>query len=29
MSDFIFLYRGVEQGRSPERAQQMMEKWMA
>jgi hypothetical protein len=28
MSEFIYLYRGGEQGRSPERAQQMMQKWM-
>jgi len=28
MSEFVFLYRGGEQGRSPERAQQIMEKWM-
>ena len=29
MSEFVFLYRGGEAGRSPERAQQMMQKWMA
>ncbi|HVT96694.1 MAG TPA: YciI family protein [Acidobacteriaceae bacterium] len=29
MNEFVFLYRGGEQGRSPERAQQMMQKWMA
>lgn len=29
MSEFVFLYRGGETGRSPERAQQMMQKWMA
>jgi len=29
MSEFVFLYRGGESGRSPERAQQMMQKWMA
>ena len=29
MSEFVFLYRGGENGRSPERAQQMMQKWMA
>jgi hypothetical protein len=29
MSEFVFLYRGGERGRSPERWQQMMEKWMA
>ena len=29
MSEYVFLYRGGEQGRSPERAQQMMQKWMA
>ena len=28
MSEFVFLYRGGESGRSPERAQQMMQKWM-
>jgi hypothetical protein len=28
MSEFAFLYRGGESGRSPERYQQMMEKWM-
>jgi hypothetical protein len=28
MSEFVFLYRGSEAGRSPERAQQMMQKWM-
>jgi hypothetical protein len=28
MSEYVFLYRGGEQGRSPERAQQMMQKWM-
>lgn len=28
MSEFIFLYRGGEQGRSPEQAQQMMQKWI-
>jgi len=28
MSEFVFLYRGGEGGRSPERAQQMMQKWM-
>ena len=28
MSEFVFLYRGGEVGRSPERAQQMMQKWM-
>jgi hypothetical protein len=28
MSEFVFLYRGGETGRSPERAQQMMQKWM-
>lgn len=28
MSEFVFLYRGGEAGRSPERAQQMMQKWM-
>jgi len=29
MSEFVFLYRGGEAGRSPERIQQMMQKWMA
>ena len=29
MSEFVFLYRGGEGGRSPERAQQTMQKWMA
>ena len=29
MNEFVFLYRGGETGRSPERAQQMMQKWMA
>jgi hypothetical protein len=29
MSEFLFLYRGGEQGRSPELAQQTMQKWMA
>ena len=29
MSEFAYLYRGGEAGRSPERAQQMMQKWMA
>jgi hypothetical protein len=29
MSEYVFLYRGGENGRSPERAQQMMQKWMA
>ncbi|HEX2712181.1 MAG TPA: YciI family protein [Candidatus Acidoferrales bacterium] len=29
MSEFVYLYRGGETGRSPERAQQMMQKWMA
>ncbi len=28
MSEYVFLYRGGENGRSPERAQQMMQKWM-
>ena len=28
MSEFVYLYRGGEQGRSPERAQDMMQKWM-
>ena len=29
MSEFVYLYRGGERGRSPKRAQQMMQKWMA
>jgi hypothetical protein len=29
MSEFVFLYRGGEAGRSPERMQQTMEKWKA
>ena len=29
MSEFVFLYRGGERGRSPEQAQQMMQKWGA
>ena len=29
MSEFVYLYRGGETGRSAERAQQMMQKWMA
>jgi len=29
MSEYVFLYRGGEAGRSPERMQQMMQKWMA
>ena len=29
MSEFVFLYRGGAQGRSPEQMQQMMQKWMA
>jgi hypothetical protein len=28
MSEFVYLYRGGEAGRSPERTQQMMQKWM-
>jgi len=28
MSEFVYLYRGGETGRSPERMQQMMQKWM-
>jgi hypothetical protein len=28
MSEFVYLYRGGENGRSPEQAQQMMQKWM-
>jgi len=29
MSEFVYLYRGGEAGRSPERVQQVMQKWMA
>jgi hypothetical protein len=29
MSQFVYLYRGGEAGRSPERMEQMMQKWMA
>lgn len=29
MSDFVFLYRGGEGGRSPENLQQITQKWMA
>jgi len=29
MNEFVFLYRGGETGRSPERAQQVIQKWMA
>jgi len=29
MNEFVFLYRGGQTGRSPEQAQQMMQKWMA
>jgi hypothetical protein len=29
MSEFVYLYRGGEAGRSAERGQQMMQKWMA
>ncbi|HXW62851.1 MAG TPA: YciI family protein [Candidatus Acidoferrales bacterium] len=29
MSEFIYLYRGGETNRSPERMQQTMQKWMA
>lgn len=29
MNEFVFLYRGGKAGRSPELAQQMMQKWMA
>ena len=28
MSEFLYLYRGGERGRSPERMQEMMQKWM-
>jgi hypothetical protein len=29
MSEFVYLYRGGEAGRSPDRMQQVMQKWMA
>lgn len=29
MSEFLYLYRGGEAGRSPERMQQLMQKWAA
>jgi hypothetical protein len=29
MSEFVFLYRGGESGRSPEQMQQVMQKWVA
>jgi hypothetical protein len=29
MSEFVYLYRGGETNRSPERMQQQMQKWMA
>jgi hypothetical protein len=29
MSEFVYFYRGGQTGRSPERMQQMMQKWMA
>lgn len=29
MTEFVFLYRGGQSGRSPEQAQQVMQKWMA
>jgi len=29
MSEFVYLYRGGERGRSPEKMQEMMQKWMA
>ena len=29
MSEFLFLYRGGETGRSPEKMQQTMQKWIA
>jgi len=29
MSEYVFLYRGGEAGRSPEKIQQSMQKWMA
>jgi hypothetical protein len=28
MSEFIYLYRGGQRGRSPEESQQIMEKWL-
>jgi hypothetical protein len=28
MNEFVYLYRGGKAGRSPERRQQMMQKWM-
>ena len=28
MNEFVFLYRGGQSGRSPEQAQQVMQKWM-
>jgi len=28
MSEYVYLYRGGEAGRSPEKMQQMMQKWM-
>lgn len=28
MSQFVYLYRGAERGRSPERTQEMIQKWM-
>ena len=28
MSQFVYLYRGAERGRSPEKTQEMMQKWM-
>ncbi len=29
MSQFVYLYRGAERGRSPEKMQEMMQKWTA
>ncbi|MBV8072669.1 MAG: hypothetical protein JO270_22385 [Acidobacteriaceae bacterium] len=29
MGEYVFLYRGGQEGRSPETAQQIMQKWMA
>ena len=29
MTEFVFLYRGGQSGRSPQQAQQVMQKWMA
>jgi hypothetical protein len=29
MSEFLYLYRGGERGRTPEQSQQIMQKWLA